>query len=164
MPDEKTARRTVLVVDDRDDTRQLLALLLRRGSYAVIEASNGVEALAAARRARPDVVLMDLSMPTMDGLSATCRLRELPGMQGVPVVAISAHSPETHRGAAFAAGCDAYLTKPFRADELLGLVGRLSSGGHGGTAEGDQQAHISSEGMSDDELLDAIEGLMPHEQ
>ena len=160
MTDEKTAR-TVLVVDDYDDSRHLLALRLQREGYRVVEASSGLEALAAAREARPDVVLMDLSMPTMDGLSATCRLRELPGMRGVPVVAFTAHCRETHAGAAFAAGCDAYLAKPFRPQELLALVDRLSSGGRGGAAEGDGRALIPSEGMSDEELLDAIEGLMP---
>lgn len=161
MPSEKTARRTVLVVDDYDDSRHLLALRLRSEGYRVVEAASGLEALAAARQTRPDVVLMDLSMPTMDGLSATCRLRELPGMQGVPVVAFTAHSRETHAGAAFAAGCDAYLAKPFRPQELLGLLDRLSLGARGvGAAAGDGRARISSEGLTDDELTDAIEELM----
>jgi two-component system, cell cycle response regulator DivK len=159
LPDQKTAR-TVLVVDDYDDSRHLLAIRLRREGYRVVEAASGLEALAAAREARPDVVLMDLSMPTMDGLSATCRLRELPGMRGVPVVAFTAHSRETHAVAAFAAGCDAYLAKPFSPDELLGLVDRLSSGWRDGAAGSNRRGHISSEGMTDDELLDAIEGLM----
>lgn len=163
MTDEKIAR-TVLVVDDYDDSRHLLALRLRREGYHVVEASSGLEALAAARQTCPDVVLMDLSMPTMDGLSATCRLRELPGMRDVSVVAFTAHSRATHAAAAFAAGCDAYLAKPFRPQELLALVDRLSSGGRGGTVEGNGRTRIPSEGMSDDELLDAIEGLMPRSQ
>lgn len=162
MPYKKTAR-TVLIVDDYDDSRNLLALRLRREGYRVVEAASGLEALAAARNDRPDVVLMDLSMPTMDGLSATCRLRELPGMRGVPVVAFTAHSRETHAGAAFAAGCDAYLTKPFRPQELLALLERLWSGARGEASGGDGWARIKSAGMSNDELLDAIEGLMPHE-
>lgn len=161
MPDEKDPSLTVLVVDDYAETRALLALQLRQGGHRVVEASNGAEALEAARRSRPDVVLMDLSMPTMDGLSATCRLRELPETRDVPVAVITAHSPEMHRDAALAAGCDAFLTKPVTADELLRLVENLAAEGRRADGNGGRP-HIESRNLSDEQLLDAIEQLMPH--
>jgi CheY-like chemotaxis protein len=161
MPDEKESSLTVLVVDDYEETRALLALQLRHGGHRVVEAANGAEALDAARLSRPDVVLMDLSMPRMDGLSATCRLRELPGMSDVPVVVITAHSPEMHRDAALAAGCDAFLTKPVAPDELLRVVEGLAAGGRRAGEDG-RRPHIESRDLSDEQLLDAIEQLFPH--
>jgi CheY-like chemotaxis protein len=121
----------------------------------VLEASDGGEVLAALGQARPDLVLMDLSMPALDGLSATCRLREIPEMRDVPVVALTAHSAQSHREAAFAAGCDEFVAKTVGADELRGVVSRLLSEGRGGGDVGRRM--IASEGMDSEQLLDAIE-------
>lgn len=158
MSEEKNRRATILLVDDYDDSRDLLALQLRRDGYRVLEASNGGEALAASRQARPDLVLMDLSMPALDGLSATCRLREIPEMRDVPVVALTAHDAQSHREAALAAGCDVFVSKTVGADELRRVVSRLLSEGRAGADAG--RRVIASEGMDSEQLLDAIEQLL----
>ncbi|PYS75955.1 MAG: hypothetical protein DMF66_17375 [Acidobacteria bacterium] len=155
MSEEKNPRATILLVDDYDDSRDLLALQLRMDGYRVLEASDGGEALAVLSQVRPDLVLMDLSMPALDGLSATCRLREIPEMRDVPVVALTAHSPESHREAALAAGCDEFVAKTIGADELRRVVSRLLSEERGGVVAG--RRVIASKGMDSDQLLDAIE-------
>ncbi|HYE16196.1 MAG TPA: response regulator [Pyrinomonadaceae bacterium] len=156
MPDEKDARPVVLLVDDFDDSRESIAIQLRAEGFDVIEAPDGLAAIEAARRKRPSLVLMDLSLPGLDGLSATCRLRELEGMREVPVVALTAHSPETHRDAALAVGCDEFLTKPVEPKSLTPLLRRL-------LAEGRAPARpqIDSASLADDQLAEAIERFMP---
>ncbi|HLM56255.1 MAG TPA: response regulator [Pyrinomonadaceae bacterium] len=152
-------RRTILVVEDVEDTRQMLALQLRGQGYEVVEAADGREALEAAERARPDLVLMDLSLPTLDGLSAVYRLRESEATARVPVIACTAHSPELHLKAARAVGCDEYVTKPVDLARLTELIGRLLADGRASNATAPSIPHPP---RNDDELLDYIEGLMRH--
>jgi CheY-like chemotaxis protein len=113
---DKTARRLgskVLVAEDHDDTRFLLRTLLERRGHAVVEASDGEEACAAAARERPDLILMDGGLPLLDGIAATRRLRGLASLAGVPIVFLSGHAGPQHQLAARDAGCDEYLVKPF---------------------------------------------------
>jgi CheY-like chemotaxis protein len=127
MPDmadklEGAGQPTVLVAEDHDDTRLMLRVLLEQRGYRVVEAGEGLEAVAAAERERPRLVLMDVSLPALDGLSATRLMRGREALCAVPVVAVSGHAAERDRAAALAAGCSAYLTKPIdfgRLDEIL---------------------------------------------
>jgi two-component system cell cycle response regulator DivK len=103
---------TVLVADDSDDIRELLRLLLELRGCSVIEAENGLEAVARASETRPDLILMDLSMPVLDGYAATRRIHEQPQLSDVPVVAVSAFCDTLNRGRALAAGCVECVAKP----------------------------------------------------
>ncbi|GAB6062297.1 response regulator [Deferrisoma palaeochoriense] len=102
----------ILVVEDNVDNRDLLVKVLSRHGYEVVEATSGEEALELAPKVRPDLVLMDISLGGMDGLEATRRLKALPGVAGVPVVAITAYAMVGDRERALEAGCDGYIAKP----------------------------------------------------
>ena len=114
---------TIMVVDDNADLREMLRYMVERLGYRVVEAENGLEAVAIARHRCPDLVLMDLSMPVMDGLAATRLLREIEAMYHVPIVAISANRREQSQAEALAAGCNEYLTKPVNFHQLHSLLG-----------------------------------------
>jgi CheY-like chemotaxis protein len=116
---------TVLVVDDIADNRILISLMLQGEGFRVLTASDGEEAIKVARLSRPDLILMDISMPDVDGLSATRRIRELPEVRHVPVVALTAFNTSGFQRAAYEAGFDAYLTKPLDFDRLKALIGML---------------------------------------
>jgi len=118
---------TVLLVEDTEDNRQMMRRLLELSGYRVVEATNGKEAVEVASRVRPHIILMDLSLPLVDGLAATRRIRVLPGLDKVPIVAVSAHDTADFHSEALAAGCDAYITKPIDYSELEEVVGRLLS-------------------------------------
>lgn len=109
---------TIMVVDDDDDVRLLMAQVLRAEGYHVTEASNASEAEANAKEKRPHLILMDLSMPGTDGLTAIWNIRQQPGMADVPVLIVSAHDAFDLRAEATAAGCCGYLTKPLDPDQL----------------------------------------------
>ena len=116
---------TVLLVEDTEDNRQMMRRLLELSGYTVVEATNGKEAVEAASRVQPHIILMDLSLPLVDGLAATRRIRALPGLDKVPIVAVSAHDSADFHSEALSAGCDAYITKPIDYSELEKVVGRL---------------------------------------
>lgn len=116
---------TILVVDDFDDTRLLLRTWLEKKGFHVVEAENGIQAVNAAERNRPDLIIMDLEMPELDGLNATRKIRNLANCQEVPIVAVSAYGADQFRAAALAAGCDEYVSTPFEPDELEELVRSL---------------------------------------
>lgn len=124
---DKTA--TVLLVEDTEDNRQMMRRLLEMSGYRVVEAINGVEAVELANRIRPQIILMDLSLPFIDGLAATRRIRSLPGLGEVPIVAVSAHDTADFHSEALDAGCNAYITKPIDYPELEDVVSRLLSNG-----------------------------------
>jgi CheY-like chemotaxis protein len=117
-------QRTVLVAEDNDDIRSLLRVALEADGYRVVEAGDGGEVVERARRERPDVVLLDLSMPGADGLEAARRLRSSEVTKGVPLIAVSANPAEEFREAALAAGCDCYVSKPIDFDLLECLLRR----------------------------------------
>lgn len=103
---------TVMVVDDADDIRQLICMQLRWSGYEVVEATNGEQAVELATISHPGLILMDLSMPVMDGYEATRRIKALPGFGGVPIVAVSAFSDSGNKHKALEAGCVECVSKP----------------------------------------------------
>lgn len=113
---------TVLVVEDSDDARYFMRLELERLGYLVVEAENGEKAVEVARRERPDIILMDLSLPVMDGIAATEMIRSSEELNGVPVIAVTAHQETDFREGAKAAGFDAYVTKPIDINFLSELI------------------------------------------
>jgi CheY-like chemotaxis protein len=121
---------TVLLVEDTEDNRQMMGRLLEMSGFRVVEATNGQEAVEVAARENPKIILMDLSLPFIDGLAATRRIRSLPGLNKVPIVAVSAHDTADFHQEALAAGCDAYLTKPIDFSELEEVMHRMMSSGH----------------------------------
>jgi two-component system cell cycle response regulator DivK len=118
----------VLVVEDFEDTRAVMRHFLERGGCRVVEASDGREAIERVRELRPDLVLMDLNMPVLDGFTATLRLREEPETRAVPVVAVTAYDTSEFRAAARAVGCNEYVAKPLDFPALMTLVERLLPG------------------------------------
>ena len=117
--------RTILVVDDFDDTRLLLRTWLEKKGFRVVEAENGVQAVARAEAESPDLIIMDMEMPQLDGLSATRRIRKIAALSSVPIVAVSAYGADQFRGQALAAGCDEYVSTPFEPDELELIIRAL---------------------------------------
>jgi len=117
--------RTILLVEDFDDTRLMMKLWLAKHGYRVIEAENGEEAISAAQRERPDLILMDMMMPGLNGLDATRRIREYQALSRTPIVAVSAYGANEYRSIAIDAGCDEYVSTPFEPDELAGLIATL---------------------------------------
>ena len=111
----------ILIADDHDDNRELLQLLLTGAGYSVREASDGHECLALARAEHPDLILMDLSMPGMDGWTVFSELRNDPQTGAIPCVAVTAHAGLDRRHA-LEIGFSAYVSKPFRGDDLLATI------------------------------------------
>ncbi|MFN2512033.1 MAG: response regulator [Pyrinomonadaceae bacterium] len=117
----------VLLVEDTEDNRMMMRRLLELSGYRVSEAVNGLEAVKAAERETPSIILMDLSLPLVDGLAATRRIRQLPDLAEVPIIAVSAHDTADFHAEALAAGCDAYITKPIDYTELEDLITGFTS-------------------------------------
>jgi len=121
----KRDKKQFLVVEDFEDSRFMMRRLLEMAGFDVLEASDGEQAVQIAVAERPAVILMDLSLPKLDGLAATRKIRRKKGLKRVPIVAVSAHdSPET-RAEALNAGCNEYVTKPIDFDRLSQLVRRF---------------------------------------
>ena len=116
---------TVLVVEDFEDNRFMMRRLLEMSGYRVVEAVNGEQAVEVAATERPDLILMDLSLPKLDGLAATRRIRQSNGLAEVPIVAVSAHDTSDFHADALAAGCNEYVTKPIDFDQLESLLKKL---------------------------------------
>lgn len=119
------ARPTILIVDDFDDTRLLLRTWLAKKGYRVIEAENGKQAVTTAVSKRPNLIIMDVEMPELDGLSATRQIRALSGFEQVPIVAVSAYGADQFRADALEAGCNEYVSTPFEPEELERLIESL---------------------------------------
>ena len=115
----KTERPRVLLVDDYPDAREMYAEYLDFSGFEVIEAANGMEALQRAADAQPDIVLMDLSLPVMDGWEATRRLKADKRTEHIPVVALTGHALAGISEGAKRAGCDAFVTKPCLPEDLV---------------------------------------------
>jgi CheY-like chemotaxis protein len=118
----------VLIVDDNNDNLVLISLTLQDFGYRIITAKDGEEAIQVAALTRPQLILMDIAMPRMDGLDATRRLRQDVNFQEVPVVALTAFNTDGFRRAAAEAGFDGYLTKPIDFERLRRLMNALLSG------------------------------------
>ena len=125
LKNSNDSRGTILVVDDFDDTRLLLRTWLQKKGFRVVEAENGNRAIAAAESSRPDLIIMDVEMPELDGLAATRKIRELKDFAAVPIVAVSAYGADQYRDHALAAGCNEYVSTPFEPDELERLIRAL---------------------------------------
>lgn len=115
-------KRTIMVVEDYDDTRMLLKHGLERLGYSVLEASNGQEAVDIAGREHPDLILMDLDLPILDGIAATQCIRQQPELESVPIVAVTAYPLSYTHVKAFAKGCNEYMPKPIDMEQLEQLV------------------------------------------
>ncbi len=126
----------VMVVEDYEDAREMYVEYLKFCGFSVTEARNGVEALEQAFRRVPDIILMDLALPQMDGWEATRRLKQDPRTAAVPIVALTGHALAGHADGARAAGCDAFVTKPCLPDALVDEINRVLSARAARTAPG----------------------------
>lgn len=115
----------VLLVEDQPDNRNIYKTILEFAGHTVFEATNGVEALASVRSRVSDVIVMDVTMPLMDGLEATRQLKGDPRTAAIPILVLTAHATSADREEAFAAGADAYLSKPCVPKDVLAEVERL---------------------------------------
>jgi len=125
----KTEKKLFLVVEDFEDSRFMMRRLLEMAGYRVCEASDGEQAVKLAVEQRPALILMDLSLPKLDGLAATREIRRKKTLGKVPIVAVSAHDSPQTRAEALAAGCDEYVTKPIDFDSLHAVLKRYLGGG-----------------------------------
>ncbi len=119
----------ILYAEDNEDNIYLLTRRLGRKGFEVVVAKNGREALTLARSERPDLILMDLNLPVLDGWEATRQLKSSPELQAIPVIALTSHAMAGDREKALAAGCDDYDTKPIDLTRLLGKISARLPGG-----------------------------------
>jgi two-component system, cell cycle response regulator DivK len=113
---------TILVVEDTLDSRELMRFILEAEGYRVLEAENGLVAVDTAQREQPDAILMDMSLPLMDGCQATRQIRKLPKLRTTPIIACTAHNQWSWRAKAILAGCTDFLTKPLETNLLLEML------------------------------------------
>jgi Response regulator containing CheY-like receiver, AAA-type ATPase, and DNA-binding domains len=113
--------KTVLIVEDYADTRSMMKFLLQSFGFEVFEAADGLEAVMQARRNLPDLILMDLSLPNMDGLQATQEIRKINGFGKTPIIAVTAYGKSYYRQA-IEAGCDDLINKPLDFDNLKPIL------------------------------------------
>ena len=128
----------VLVVEDEEDNMNLFVQILNYHGCEALQACDGREAITIAQQELPDLILMDLSLPALDGWEATKAIKDIPELVGIPVVALTAHAMEGDREKALSVGCDGYISKPIEVTtfykELLGYMpDRVSSASVGGT-------------------------------
>ncbi|HYT49390.1 MAG TPA: response regulator [Pyrinomonadaceae bacterium] len=124
LPRQESAS-TILVVEDFDDTRLMMKMWLMKKGYRVIEAETGEEAITIAKREHPDLIIMDMMMPGMNGLDATQQIRQYQSLRRTPIVAVSAYGADEYRRIAIEAGCDEYVSTPFEPRELAELIRSL---------------------------------------
>jgi len=125
---EKTDRPRVLLVEDNDRNIRLIEEILRANRYEVAVATNGLQAIEAAQALQPDLILMDLQLPEMDGLTATRRLRSNPVTAAIPILALTAHVMAEHRQQLLEAGCCGYISKPISYRTFLEEVAKALGG------------------------------------
>jgi two-component system, cell cycle response regulator DivK len=128
----------LLLIEDNEANRDMLSRRLQRRGYEVIEAVDGRQGIEQARAGAPDLILMDMSLPVLDGWEATRALKTNPGTAGIPIIALTAHAMATDREQALSAGCDDYDTKPVDLPRLLGKIETLL--GRPGPAPNDSPA------------------------
>jgi CheY-like chemotaxis protein len=137
MNDTNSGEALVLVVEDYQDAREMYAAYLQFSGYRVAEATNGVEAVQKTLDLMPDIILMDLALPKMDGWEATRRLKSDERTKHIPIVALTGHALAGHAEGARQAGCDSFVTKPCLPDALVAEIQRMLAA-HGPTAGGDR--------------------------
>lgn len=112
----------ILLVEDNEDNRDMLSRRLIRKGYDVSVATDGGEGVSQAAAQKPDLILMDMSLPVLDGWEATRRIKADPATSGIPIIALTAHAMSDDRDKAVAAGCDEYDTKPVDLPRLVGKI------------------------------------------
>jgi two-component system, cell cycle response regulator DivK len=112
----------ILVVEDQEDNRRILHDLLTNAGYEIVQAENGEEALRAAAADRPDLILMDIQLPLLDGYEATRRIKADPALRSIPVIVVTSYALSGDESKARAAGCDAYITKPYSPRAILAKI------------------------------------------
>ncbi|MGA9010362.1 MAG: response regulator [Xanthobacteraceae bacterium] len=112
----------ILVVEDQEDNRQIIRDMLAGTDYQIIEAENGEEALAAIAKERPDLILMDIQLPIMDGYTATRHIKGDPALRSIPIIAVTSYALSGEEEKAQAAGCDDYVPKPYSPRQLLAKI------------------------------------------
>ena len=117
----------ILVVEDQEDNRQILRDLLSNAGFEIIEAETGEEALVAASSQRPDLILMDIQLPVLDGYEVTRRIKADPLLQEIPIIVVTSYALSGDEGKAREAGCNDYVTKPYSPRELLTKIRNLLS-------------------------------------
>ena len=130
------SRRTILLVEDFDDTRLMMKLWLAKNGYRVVEADSGEEAIRLAQAEAPDLIIMDMMMPGMNGLDATQRIREHQALRQTPIVAVSAYGADEYRAIALEAGCNEYVSTPFEPSALAELIKNLMAAQESETLDG----------------------------
>ena len=111
-----------LVIEDTEDNRLILGDLLSNAGYELIEAVDGLEGVAAAEREKPDLILMDIQLPGIDGYEATRRIRAIPALASVPIIAVTSYALSGDEAKTREAGCDGYIAKPYSPRQLLATV------------------------------------------
>ena len=119
----------ILLVEDFDDTRLMMRMWLEKRGYQVVEAENGAEAITLAQSEEPDLIIMDVMMPVMNGLDATEQIRQYQALRRTPIVAVSAYGADEYRRLALQAGCNEYVSTPFEPRALAELITSLLAGG-----------------------------------
>jgi len=117
----------ILIVEDNEDNMELLIQMLE-DDFDIIKATDGEEAIQIAQEEKPDLILMDLSLPKMDGWEATRRLKENDELRSIPIIALTAHAMPGDREKALSAGCDGYVSKPIEVDKLMKAINPYASG------------------------------------
>ena len=116
------SNKKILVVEDTEDNRQILRDLLGMAGYDMIEANDGAEGVSQAAAHKPDLILMDIQMPVMDGYEATRRIKANPELKSIPIVAVTSYALSGDEEKTRAAGCDAYIAKPYSPRQMLAKV------------------------------------------
>jgi CheY-like chemotaxis protein len=125
MEDDRAIAGVVLIVEDNPANLLLARVMLERSGWRIREARSADEAKLVLQSAMPDLILMDVGLPGQDGLSLTSELKSAPATCAIPIVALTAHAMQSDRERAFAAGCDGYLSKPFKAQQLRDEIARV---------------------------------------
>ena len=115
-------KQTILVIEDQEDNRRIFWDLLTSVGYDVIEAVNGIEGVSSAETQNPDLIIMDIQLPGIDGYEATRRIKANPNLQKIPIIVVTSYALSGDDVKAFEAGCDAYVAKPFSPRELLAKI------------------------------------------
>ena len=118
---------TILYVEDNPDNRMLVRRILLSEDYSLLEATNATEALETLKTSKPDLILMDINMPDMDGYTLTAKIKKMPGFEKMPILALTANVMRGDKEKVLEAGCDGYIQKPIDFDELLREVERFTS-------------------------------------
>jgi two-component system cell cycle response regulator DivK len=121
-------RNRILYIEDNFDNRMLVKRILEAEGYTLLEAANATEGLQQAMEQTPDLILMDINLPEMDGYTTTSRIKAMPGLENVKVIALTANVMQGDRERTLAAGCDGYIQKPIDVDQLPGQIARYLEG------------------------------------